>query len=108
MPAQTRRTTRPTGKSQSARRSLRASNRPLAHRLAQGVQHMHGELLHIAVRARDPDRLGRFYADLFDGDFFVHPVMTGLGIVIVKISHPDAIFRGLLEFWPWDVVWDGA
>src|SRR5262249_116403 len=69
---------------------------------------MKAEMLHVAIRARDPDKLGHFYANLFDGDFFVHPVMTGLGIVIVKISHPDAIFRGLLEFWPWDVVWNGA
>jgi hypothetical protein len=51
--------------------------------------------------------LGRWYANLFEGQFFVHPVMSALGIVIVKINHPEAVFDGLLEFWPWDVVWDG-
>jgi len=66
------------------------------------------ELLHFAFRARDPERLGHFYADLFEGEFFIHPVMCGLGIVIVKLNHPEAVFDGLLEFWPWDVVWDGA
>src|SRR5262249_15808451 len=45
---------------------------------------------------------------LFEGDFFLHPVMTGLGIMMVKINHPAAFFNGLLEFWPWDVIWDGA
>jgi hypothetical protein len=30
-----------------------------------------------------------------------------MGIVIVKINHPEAVFDGLLEFWPWDVEWDG-
>jgi hypothetical protein len=33
--------------------------------------------------------------------------MSALGIVIVKINHPEAVFDGLLEFWPWDLVWDG-
>jgi hypothetical protein len=64
-------------------------------------------ILHYAFRARDPENLGRFYADLFEGAYFVHPVMAGVGIVIVKINHPDALFNGLLEFWPWDIVWDG-
>jgi hypothetical protein len=65
------------------------------------------ELLHFACRARDPLALGRWYADLFEGQFFVHPVMSPLGIVIVKINHPEAVFDGLLEFWPWDIEWDG-
>lgn len=64
-------------------------------------------ILHYAFRARDPAKLGRFYAELFEGDYFVHPVMAGVGIVIVKINHPEALFHGLLEFWPWDIVWDG-
>ena len=33
--------------------------------------------------------------------------MSALGIVIVKINHPEAVFDGLLEFWPWDFEWDG-
>ena len=66
------------------------------------------ELLHFAFRARDPLALGRWYAELFEGQFFVHPVMSALGIVIVKINHPEAVFDGLLEFWPWDLEWDGA
>ena len=66
------------------------------------------ELLHFAFRASDPLALGRWYADLFDGQFFVHPVMSPLGIVIVKLNHPEAVFDGLIEFWPWDVEWDGA
>jgi catechol 2,3-dioxygenase-like lactoylglutathione lyase family enzyme len=65
------------------------------------------ELLHFAFRARDPLALGRWYAELFEGQFFVHPVMSALGIVIVKINHPEAVFDGLFEFWPWDLVWDG-
>ena len=65
------------------------------------------ELLHFAFRARDPLALGRWYAELFEGQFFVHPVMSALGIVIVKLNHPEAVFDGLLEFWPWDLVWDG-
>jgi hypothetical protein len=65
------------------------------------------ELLHFAFRARDPLALGRWYAELFEGQFFVHPVMSALGIVIVKLNHPEAVFDGLLEFWPWDVEWDG-
>ena len=65
------------------------------------------ELLHFAFRARDPLALGRWYAELFEGQFFVHPVMSALGIVIVKINHPEAVFDGLLEFWPWDLEWDG-
>jgi hypothetical protein len=66
------------------------------------------EILHFAFRARDPLALGKWYAELFEGQFFVHPVMSALGIVIVKINHPEAVFDGLLEFWPWNVVWDGA
>ena len=65
------------------------------------------ELLHFAFRARDPLTLGRWYAELFEGQFFLHPVMSALGIVIVKINHPEAVFDGLLEFWPWDLEWDG-
>jgi hypothetical protein len=65
------------------------------------------ELLHFAFRARDPLALGKWYAELFEGQFFIHPVMSSLGIVIVKINHPEAVFDGLLEFWPWDIQWDG-
>lgn len=65
------------------------------------------ELLHFACRARDPLKLGRWYAELFEGVFFIHPVMSALGIVIVKINHPEAVFNGLLEFWPWNLQWDG-
>jgi hypothetical protein len=65
------------------------------------------DLLHFALRAKDPLALGRWYAELFEGQFFVHPVMSALGIVIVKMNHPEAVFNGLIEFWPWDVVWDG-
>jgi hypothetical protein len=25
----------------------------------------------------------------------------------VKLNHPEAVFDGLLEFWPWDIEWDG-
>jgi hypothetical protein len=66
------------------------------------------ELLHFAFRARDPLALGWWYAELFEGQFFVHPVMSGLGIVMVKINHPEAVFDGLLEFWPWGLEWDGT
>lgn len=65
------------------------------------------ELLHFAFRARGPLALGRWYAELFEGQFVIHPVMSALGIVIVKINHPEAVFDGLLEFWPWDIEWDG-
>jgi hypothetical protein len=65
------------------------------------------DLLHFAFRARDPLALGKWYAGLFEGQFLLHPVMSPLGIVIVKIAHPEAIFDGLIEFWPWDIVWDG-
>jgi hypothetical protein len=65
------------------------------------------DLLHFAFRAKDPLAMGLWYADLFEGQFFTHPVMSGLGIVCVKLNHPEALFRGLLEFWPWDIVWDG-
>ncbi|MBI1900653.1 MAG: hypothetical protein HYS13_06025, partial [Planctomycetia bacterium] len=65
------------------------------------------DILHYAFRAQDPRKLGHFYARLFEGQFFLHPTMTGLGIIMVKLNHPESVFRGLLEFWPWDVVWDG-
>lgn len=64
------------------------------------------ELLHYACRARNPEKLGLFYAELFEGQFLIQPVMAALGIALVKLNHPDALFDGLLEFWPWDVVWD--
>jgi hypothetical protein len=57
--------------------------------------------------ARDPLALGKWYAALFEGQFFIHPVMSAVGIVIVKLNHPEAVFDGLLEFWPWDIEWDG-
>jgi hypothetical protein len=66
------------------------------------------ELLHFACRARDPLALGKWYAELFEGQFLVHPVMSALGIVIVKLNHPEAVFDGLVEFWPWDLEWDGT
>jgi catechol 2,3-dioxygenase-like lactoylglutathione lyase family enzyme len=66
------------------------------------------QLLHYAFRARDPERLAHFYAELFEGRFLLHPVMTGLGIMLVKLNHPEALFRGLLEIWPWDLVWDSS
>jgi hypothetical protein len=65
------------------------------------------ELLHFAFRSQNPLALGQWYANLFDGQFLIHPVMTGLGIVVVKLNQPEAVFDGLLEFWPWDIVWDG-
>jgi hypothetical protein len=64
------------------------------------------ELLHYACRARNPEKLGMFYADLFEGQFLVQPIMAALGIALVKLNHPEALFDGLLEFWPWDVIWD--
>jgi catechol 2,3-dioxygenase-like lactoylglutathione lyase family enzyme len=66
------------------------------------------QLLHFAFRARDPERLAHFYAELFEGQFLLHPVMTGLGIMLVKLNHPEALFWGMLEFWPWDLVWDSS
>jgi catechol 2,3-dioxygenase-like lactoylglutathione lyase family enzyme len=66
------------------------------------------ELLHFALRARDPLALGRWYAELFEAQFLVHSVMAALGIVMVKLNHPEALFHGLVEFWPWDLEWDGA
>ena len=65
-------------------------------------------LLHCALRSPDPVRIGKFYAGLFDCGFFIHPVLAGLGVVIVKIASPESVFRGLLEFWPLDLLWDGA
>ena len=64
------------------------------------------ELLHYAFRANDPLALAEFYADLFEGKFFLHPTLTGLGIVMVKFNHPELLWHGLVEFWPWDLVWD--
>jgi len=64
--------------------------------------------LHCALRSPDPVRIGKFYADLFECGFFIHPVLAGLGVVMVKIASPESVFRGLLEFWPLDVYWDGA
>jgi hypothetical protein len=63
--------------------------------------------LHCALRSPDPVRIGKFYADLFECGFFIHPVLAGLGVVMVKIASPESVFRGLLEFWPLDVYWDG-
>ena len=64
--------------------------------------------LHCALRSPDPRRIGKFYADLFECGFFIHPVLAGLGVVMVKISSPDSVFRGILEFWPLDVHWEGT
>ena len=63
--------------------------------------------LHCALRSPDPARVGKFYAHLFECGFFIHPVLAGLGIVMVKIANPESAFRGLLEFWPLDIHWDG-
>jgi hypothetical protein len=62
--------------------------------------------LHCAVRSPNPVRIGKFYADLFECGFFIHPVLAGLGVVMVKITNPESVFRGILEFWPLDVHWD--
>lgn len=64
--------------------------------------------LHCAFRSSDPVRIGKFYARLFECDFFIHPVLSGLGIVMVKIANPESVYRGLLEFWPLDLHWDGV
>jgi catechol 2,3-dioxygenase-like lactoylglutathione lyase family enzyme len=64
------------------------------------------QMLHYAFRAKDPERLALFYAELFESPVLLHPVLTGMGIMLVKLNHPEALFHGLLEFWPWDVVWD--
>jgi hypothetical protein len=66
------------------------------------------DLLHFAFRARDPLALAKWYAELFEGQFFIHPVMSALGIMLVKLNHPVEVFNGLVEFWPWDVEWDGG
>jgi hypothetical protein len=66
------------------------------------------DLLHFAFRARDPLALAKWYADLFEGQFFIHPVMSALGIMVVKLNHRDEVFNGLIEFWPWDLEWDGG
>jgi hypothetical protein len=65
-------------------------------------------LLHFAFRARDPLTLAKWYAEVFEGQFFLHPVMSALGIMLVKLNHPEEVFNGLIEFWPWDIEWDGA
>jgi hypothetical protein len=64
-------------------------------------------LSHSAFRARDLLALGRWYAALSEGRFFICPVMSALGLVIVTINRPEAVLHGLLEFWPWDLEWDG-
>jgi hypothetical protein len=64
--------------------------------------------LHCSLRSSDPVRIGKFYADLFETGFLIHPVLTGLGVVMVKIASPESVFRGILEFWPLDIQWDGA
>lgn len=64
-------------------------------------------LLHCAFRSPDPVRIGKFYAGIFDGHFYIHPVLSGLGIVMVKVAHPEALYRGLLEFWPANLHWNG-
>jgi hypothetical protein len=66
------------------------------------------DILHFAFRARDPLALAKWYAEVFEGQFFLHPVMSALGIMLVKLNHPDEVFNGLIEFWPWDIAWDGA
>ena len=53
------------------------------------------DILHYAFRARDPLKLAHFYARLFEGPFFLHPTMTGLGSIMVKLNHPETDFRGL-------------
>ena len=52
--------------------------------------------LHWALRSPDPIRIGKFYADLFECGFFIHPILSGLGVVIVKIANPKSVFRGIL------------
>jgi hypothetical protein len=64
-------------------------------------------LLHCAFRSPDPVRLGKFYAEIFECGFYIHPVLSGLGIVMLKLTNPEAVYRGLLEFWPADLHWNG-
>ena len=64
--------------------------------------------LHCALRSPDPARIGKFYANLFECGFLIHPVLTGLGVVMVKITNAESVFRGILEFWPLDIYWDGS
>jgi hypothetical protein len=64
-------------------------------------------LLHCAFRSPDPVRLGKFYAGIFECGFYIHPVLSGLGIVMVKLARPEVVYRGLLEFWPADLYWNG-
>jgi hypothetical protein len=35
--------------------------------------------LHCALRSPDHIRIGKFYADLFECGFLIHPVLFGLG-----------------------------
>ena len=53
--------------------------------------------LHCALRSPDPVRIGKFYADLFESGFFIHPVLAGLGIVMVKLANPESVYRGILR-----------
>ncbi len=64
--------------------------------------------LYCALRSPDPLRIGKFYADLFECGFFIHPILSGLRVVIVKIANPESVLRGILEFWPLDIHWEGA
>ncbi|HEY5743869.1 MAG TPA: VOC family protein [Terrimicrobiaceae bacterium] len=64
--------------------------------------------LHCAIRSPDPARIGKFYAELFECGFFIHPVLAGLGVVMVKVTNAESVFRGILEFWPLDLWWDGS
>ena len=64
------------------------------------------ELLHFAFRARDPLASAAGTRSCSRASFS-SPGDVALGIVIVKINHPEAVFNGLLEFWPWDLEWDG-
>ena len=64
-------------------------------------------LLHCAFRSPDPVRLGKFYAEIFECGFYIHPVLSGLGIVMLKLTNPEAVYRGLLEFWPAELHWNG-
>ena len=64
--------------------------------------------LHCALRSPDPVRIGKFYSDLFECGFLIHPILSGLGVVLVKIANPESVFRGILEFWPLDILWEGG
>ena len=58
-------------------------------------------LLYCALRSPDPVRIGKFYASLFDCGFFVHPVLAGLGVAIVKIASPESVSAGCWSSGPW-------